>query len=157
MTFVWYLQDNKIIDINYTKINSLNPCVVGKTAFPGVCAEGQAVEYNPHKVARSYVWCNGHVWGIPERWHFWRCPALVHLRDMDTDLERLCCHQIPANCISNMAHMEFYVAWPPWCGQQSGDPQMLWLEDTDQIPQPKRPIYRIPGAPPSIVFSISHL
>ena len=32
-----------------------------------------------------------------------------HCREMDTDLEKVCCRQLPLNCISNMAYMAFYV------------------------------------------------
>ena len=32
-----------------------------------------------------------------------------HCREMDTDLEKVCCRQWPLNCISNMAYMGFYV------------------------------------------------
>ena len=33
-------------------------------------------------------------------------------REMTTDQERLCCRQAPENCISSMAHMQFYVLDP---------------------------------------------
>ncbi|KAL7380473.1 hypothetical protein ABVT39_018460 [Epinephelus coioides] len=33
----------------------------------------------------------------------------TNCRDMPTDLEKLCCRQEPPNCISNMAHMQYYI------------------------------------------------
>ena len=33
-------------------------------------------------------------------------------REMTTDQERLCCRQAPENCVSSMAHMQFYVLNP---------------------------------------------
>ncbi len=45
---------------------------------------------------------------IPEEAPLHWC-ICTNCRDMSTDVERLCCHQTPQNCISNMAYTQFYV------------------------------------------------
>lgn len=49
---------------------------------------------NPHHPAPQPMppWCTFH-----------------NCKDMDTDIERLCCRQSPENCISNMAYMHLYI------------------------------------------------
>ncbi|KAL7399879.1 hypothetical protein ABVT39_003204 [Epinephelus coioides] len=45
---------------------------------------------------------------VPGGWDLHWC-SCTNCKEMNTDLERLCCGQTPENCVSNMAHMELYI------------------------------------------------
>nr|XP_055034834.1 P2X purinoceptor 7-like [Misgurnus anguillicaudatus] len=65
------------------------------TRLPGLMFDVMAmfeIPHSPDPVGDVLHWC-----------------TCTNCREMTTDLERLCCKQTPANCISNSAHMEFYV------------------------------------------------